>query len=367
MNSLNTVYFPATHLYSIRQYPIFLLFQKIHLIQPVEDDPADSGKEPTDSFINSGFCQVHTPCPLGDNRDRFLNLVNDIRWRRDDYATQLGSLTLASMGGGNSSGEDSEQDIINSLFSPKNLEEVSKKEEREEKLWQARLVLAIGEILDSEEEEIARNLAMLEDDQAGLFKELHGDGESSDGNSPFEDLLQVESNLGSAHFGNVKKRFKGWKTLFLEGDMTEYEIFLTTSQDAGDLLLESYEKQTGIPAPLIGSLETPGIIGRVSSKALETIKLFAARNSTLLSEFYNILSSFSRNEGITEEDIKNRTDLDALSRRWREELEVDFPVARFGRIPVQVFLFPGAACSTLIGKTSSVTGKPANGLLVVVD
>jgi hypothetical protein len=367
MNSLNTVYFPATHLYSIRQYPIFLLFQKIHLIQPVEDDPADSGKEPTDSFINSGFCQVHTPCPLGDNRDRFLNLVNDIRGRRDDYAAQLSSLTLASMSGGNSSGEDSEQDIINSLLTPRNLEEESKKEEREEKLWQARLVLAIGEILDSEEEEIARNLAMLEDDQAGLFKELHGDGESSDADSPFEDLLQVESNLGSAHFGNAKKRFKAWKTLFLEGDMKEYEIFLTTSQDAGDLLLESYEKQTGIPAPLIGKLELPGLIGRDGSEALQTVEIFAAKNSRLLSDFYDILARLFSKAEITEEDIGDNTALDALCGQWREELEVDFPVARFGRIPVQIFLFPSNTCSTLIGKTSSGTGKPANGLLIVVD
>ncbi len=162
MNSLNTLYFPGTDIYSIRQYPIFLLFQKIHLINPVEAKIADSNDESTDSFIKSGFCQVHTPCPLGENRNRFLHLVDDIRNRKDDYAAQLSSLVLAGKTGPSAVDEDSEGAILNFLRTPINQQAKLVQVEKEEKLWQARLVLSIGEILDREEEEIARNLAVLD-------------------------------------------------------------------------------------------------------------------------------------------------------------------------------------------------------------
>ena len=367
MNSLNTVYFPGTDIYSIRQYPIFLLFQKLHLIQPVEDGPADSGVEPSDNFIKSGFCQVHTPCPLGENRDRFLHLVTDIRNRRDDYAAQLSSLTLAAMGGWSKPNEDSERDIINSLYTPRDLEEEARKEEKVEKLWQARLVLAIGEILDREEEEIAVNLAMLDDDQAGLFKELQGESDSGEEDSPFAELLQVESNLGSAHLGNIKKRFKSWKTLFVEGNMEECEIFLTSSQDAGDLLLELYEKKTNIsPQSFVGP-ELPGLVGRDSTEAYETISKFVEKKRGLLSRIHDMLGEFSGAAELSREKLKETTSREALLQQWHEELEADFPIKQFGRIQVRIYIFPGLTCSTLIGKSSTGTGKPSNGLLIVAD
>ncbi len=100
----------------------------------------------------------------------FLHLVEDIRNRKDDYAAQLSSLILASKSGSTAEIEDSEQSIMDSLVTPKDLQEKSLLAAKEEKLWQARLVLAIGEILDQEEEEIARNLAMLDDDQAELLR-----------------------------------------------------------------------------------------------------------------------------------------------------------------------------------------------------
>jgi len=118
MNSLNSLFFPGTDIYSIRQYPLFLLLQKIHLIRPVENNPVDAGDESTDSFIKSGFCQEHTPCPLGEHRNRFLHLVTDIKNRQDDYAAQLSSLVLASQSAPPLIDEDSEQAIMSSLLPP---------------------------------------------------------------------------------------------------------------------------------------------------------------------------------------------------------------------------------------------------------
>lgn len=366
MNSLNTLYFPGTDINSIRQYPIFLLFQKIHLIKPVEMDPKDPGKESSDSFIKSGFCQVHTPCPLGENRDRFLYLVEDIRNRKDDYAAQLSSLILAGKSGPSTVDDDSERAIMNSLRTPNEQQAKSLQIEKEEKLWQARLVLAIGEILDQEEEEIARSLAMLEDDQADLFKELHGDNEASEEDNPFAELSQLASNLNAANSGNVKKRYNGWKTLFLEGDIQECEIFLTNSQDGGELLLESYEKKTNQPATLIASLELPGLIGWSNNEACQTAVLFYEKNKELLSRIHETLVDFSQKEGFTEQGTKSNNAFAAITDEWNAQLETVFPTKQFGRIPVNCYLFPGLACSTIVGKKRSENGEPKNGLLVVV-
>jgi hypothetical protein len=210
-------------------------------------------------------------------------------------------------------------------------------------------------------------VALLEDDMAGRLKELLGQRDSGEEDSPFAELLQVESNLGSAHSGNIKKRFKSWKTLFVEGDMEECEIFLTDSQDAGDLLLELYEKKTNISPHFFVGPELPGLIGWDSTEAHETITKFVERNSGLLSLIHDLLDELSRAAELSEQKLKETTSLDALMQEWHEELETDFPIKRFGRIQVRIYVFPGLTCSTLIGKSSTGTGKPANGLLIVAD
>jgi hypothetical protein len=366
MNSLNTLYFPETDIYSIRQYPVFLLFQKMHLIKPVEENPADSGKEPQDSFIKTGFCQVHTPCPLGKNRDRFNRLIADIRNRRDDYAGQLSSLIIASKSGSANIDPDSEQTIMDALVPPKDLQEKSLLAAKEEKLWQARLILAIGEILNQEEEEIARNLASLDDDQAELFKPLHGDSDAMDEDNPFAELLQVERKLGAAKSGNVKKRFNAWKTLFLEGEIPKCEIFLTTSQDSGDLLMELYEKKTALAAPLAASLELPGLIGRNSLEASQAVVAFCAKNEDLLSLINKNISALLQKTPFTEQGTTSNNTFAAIAEQWTRQLETVFPARQYGRVPVKFFIFPDLACSALIGEKQPEIVEPENGLLVVV-
>lgn len=366
MNSLNTLFFPGTDIFSIRQYPVYLLFQNIHLIRPVEDLPDASGAECQDSFINSGFCQVHTPCPLGRNRARFLQLVQDIQNRKDDYAAQLNSLLLAAKSRGPAEDSDSERAIINSLLAPAAIHDDSIAIEKEEKLWQARLVLSIGEILDLEEEEIARDLAIVEDDQAGLFKALHGDEDGSEDDSPFAELSQLERKLGAANAGNIKKRFQSWKTLFLEGDAEQYEVFLTTSQDGGDFLLELFEKTSSQPPHLATTLELPGLIGWNNTEAHKTATAFCHDNVELLSTIQSVFTK------LLQQDIPGNSLLPPLFPqdtllRWQHKLESTFPSQQFGRVAVNCYLLPGISCSALLGKESFQTSNVKNGLLVVVD
>jgi hypothetical protein len=367
MNSLDTLYLPGTDINSVRQYPIFLLFQKVHLLTPVEGDPVEGGVESPDSFIKSGFCQVHTPCPLGKDRNRFLHLVEEIKTRKDDYAGQLSSLTLAAMSAGVArTEEDSERSIVKSVLSPGEAPAPPPAGENPENLWQARLVLAIGELLDNEEEEIALNLAQLEDEEKELFLQLQGDDDRDDEVNPFSELTRLGNTLRGGHTGNIGSRFKAWKTLFLAGTMGEWPIFLTTSPDGGELLLESYEKQKGRPADLVGRLELPAFVGWNSAEAGQTVRDFTAGNGPLLARFEEKFTVLGGMEATRESLAAEISAFTALTEAWHQLLKVTFPEERFGRIQVRIFLFSGCSGAALLGKPPGVDKQNRNGLLAMV-
>jgi hypothetical protein len=364
MNSLNTLYFPGTTVNSLRLYPIFLLFQKVHLLSPVEDPPETGDKESPDSFIKSGFCQVHTPCPLGQDRNRFHRLVADIKSGRDDYAAQLSSLTLAGMAGSPSRKDESERSIVRSLVGTQELPAEIQEKEEVEKLWQARLVLAIGELLDQEEEEIALNLAVIEDEEKVLFKELQGEDDQEEEN-PFAELSRLGGTFRGGSAGNVKNRFKAWKTLFLAGNIEDCPLFLTSGKENGDLLLDTFQQKTGQQAPLVASLHLPTFVGWNRDEASNTVHEFTTNNSSMLRTMEELFAELIDGSAIAGQQLELANRQSSLSGAWENRLATNFPAERFGRIPVNFYLFPGQPCALLIGKTSA-TGTTKNGLLAII-
>ncbi|TKB08015.1 hypothetical protein [Desulforhopalus sp. IMCC35007] len=366
MNSLKTLIFPATVIHSIRQYPIFLLFDKIHMISPVEAGEIPPTENSTDSFINSGLCQVDTPCPLGENRKRFLHLVADIRNRKDDYAAQLSALTLTAMSSAKDSGEESERAIINGVITPKNKNVEETEKRREAKLWQARLVLAIGEILDAEEEEIARNLAALEDDTADLFEALHGEmddpEENSHESSPFSELTELTSKFSAVHGGNMAKRLTSWTQLFAESNLTDADIFLTTSPDVHDIVAESYNniaKPGSTPRHLEG-LELPGLIGWNEKEAVQAVHQFQADNQQFLSQFNNVLGT------LKEYSTTGAHEWEDVVSALNEALENSFPKKHWGRLSLTISIFDRCSIRSLLSGTTP--NEPVkNGILLVVS
>ena len=173
--------------------------------------------------------------------------------------------------------------------------------------------------------------------------------------------------MNAASSGNIKKRYNGWKTLFLESNIQECGIFLTTSQDGGDLLLEAYEKNTNLPAPLVTELELPGLIGWNSVEAFQSVNTYCEGNKELLTQIHEALAALLQSETFNEEQTKNAYGFEAISKEWKIQLETVFPAKQFGRVPVKCYLFPGFTCSALIGKTKTEIAMPKNGLLVVVD
>jgi hypothetical protein len=361
MHTLTTLYFPETAIYSPRQFPLFLLFRHLHLLKPAEYNEVKVPHTVLDIFIKSGLCQVHTPVPLGEDSARFARLVHDIENRRDDYAAQLNSLTLAALSEKKGLSDESEAAIMSSLHGRST--KGSLQATAQERLWPARLVLAIGELLDREEEEVAQQLAAIEDEESDLFRAIRGElGEDGEEN-PFGELTRLANKLGTGHGGNMRKRFAAWRTLLLAGESPAPHILLTSSREVADLLLEEYERQTGAPSPLTATYTLPGFIDWNPEEAIRQIRSFGEKHGAILTEIAACQTQLATMGSPPANESSGR-ELQLLCTRWNELIAKEYPAQRSGRLTVQCYLVPGITNLALLGKEPSV--KPsANGILMV--
>lgn len=339
MQSLNTLYFPQTALPRHQRNCLLLLPDTLHLLQPVEADTAEADESSTgDLFMEKGICQVHTPSPLGAERDRFLKLIHEIRTRKDSFAEQLSSLTLAHLSKKEESGEQSHQAIMANLLGGQNLpSQEATMEEQGEKLWQARLVLALAEILDREEAELAMELSDIDSNELALFQELKGEmeveSETEEGDDLFGELLRIKAKMGQPRPGSIKRRFQAWKTLYGSGTLPEdYWLWTTCEEEAADLLLSSYEAQSGrMSVPLL-LLNLPEQMYLEEEDALKRIKAFQEEGALLRKDIGEQLTAIV-NQGHLDlvDPVALLPDAGVLARDWNKLIDFHFPEERFGR------------------------------------
>jgi len=277
MKTLETLYFPDTAIFSTRQEPLFLLFPTVNIIQPVDKGSASASKD-VDIFMDSRFChdytKVHTPHPLGEDRQRFLYLINDIQNRKDDYAAQLSNLTLASMSAPVSSGEDSKNQILSSLLDPGQTLQQDMEQSRAETLWHARLVLAIAELLDREEDEVARAMDFLEESETDLFDRLKGEMDDDEAEQIYNDPDTISARQGQPRPDSIAKRMRAWFRFVDGAPLPHCPIWATSRQEVVDILLENHEKIHGDEPQHMASIPLPGRTAGNQPASSETIAQF---------------------------------------------------------------------------------------------
>lgn len=340
MSTLEALYFPGTELHSGSQFPVFLLLNKVHLLQPVEEE--NTSADTADIFTTRGLCQAHTPAPLGENRNRFLRLIRDIRERKDDYAAQLSALTVASLSQKKSTIEDTPQGIISSLIGSQGVQAEVEQEDDVE-LWQARLLLKIGEILDREEEEVAMQMALLDDEEEGLFKALQGELDDEE-ESLIGELKQLQENISRPAVSTIKNRLSAWSKLYQAGTFLTQSIWLTQMEEAGDILLERYQEKTSLPPTLLVQFPLPANIGWGKEEVSEELADFHADNRALIAA---IAAAFEQKDSATLAD---------LSAEWSRVLDASYPADRNGRTVLEIYTLADSPCDTLIGSKSSGSG-----------
>ncbi|MDJ0622093.1 MAG: hypothetical protein QNJ17_03945 [Desulfocapsaceae bacterium] len=334
MKTLETLYFPDTAILTERQLPLFLLFEKVNLLAPVEDDFSSSTKKP-DTFMDSRFCQVHTPYPLGEDRQRFLYLINDIQNRKDDYAAQLSNITLASMSERKGTGDDAKYQIVSSLLGRDSSGSEDSNDQHRDLLWQARLVLKIGEMLDKEEEEVARSLVNLDESEADLFTRLKGeDDEDDDLVTLYSDIDKIKTKLDRPRTDTIGKRLRAWFRFAGGADLPICPVWSTTRQEVADILFTNHDKKHQHEPEILAALHLPTILDLSEKRVEEALTEFHEAARDLLPPILAQLSETSRTPNSEEVNSWEET-----LKSWQNFLDTSYPEEQFGRISVSFYRF----------------------------
>ncbi len=362
MQSLNSLYFPETVLPHHLRNCLLLLPDTLHLLQAVEDNGTNDGSsEDSDLFMEQAICQVHTPAPLGKDRDRFMKLLDEINTRKDSFTEQLSSLTLAHLSNTQGCGDHTSQAIMSTILDgtvPGDTE--SEQESRKAALWQARLVLSLAETLDIEEAELAASLSDIGDTEIALFQELRGDSsEESEEDNPLAELMRLKANISQPRPGTVKRRLQAWKTLYGAGTLPEeFWLWMTAQEEAAELLIDSYETRAGRNSVPLLRLKLPGQMYMRETDALESIRNFQKETDTLRKDIIAKLAAIVTLDHLNIVDpVALLPDAGILARDWNEQVEYFFPAHRYGCQVLDLQFLANISLDLLLRKADS--SKPA--------
>jgi len=306
-------------------FPLVQVFSPVVYLRSVENDDPEGADQSSlyHAMIDQGLVRFVCPALLAENRDRFLQLVHDLQHRGDDYASQLKNLTLAGLG--RREGSESKTSIIGTLLKQTGIEQTKEEEQRSMILWQARLVLKLGEIFDREQEELQEHLNKISDREQELLEKLREKNEQ-----PFS-LTRALNNAGSITDGQLRLRLKAWSRLFGLGTKQDTgSIFITTNRETIDQLADHYESIHNQQPGRILSLLLPA--GRTCETFAEQRDGFRKEGAQLLVAIDDLLKH--------PDSEKAAPTLEGPDSDWARLLEHHFPIADNGRCTLTLYAVP---------------------------
>ena len=347
-------------------FPLIRLFDRFAFLRPVEDDPpeADSPflREMTKQQGERDRIIFPCPAPLAGERDRFLGLLRDIRLHPEEYAGHLGNLT-AGLGSPGSSGsiasrDEDEHSIMATLLRQTGLQTGRKDNTHESGkgqgknrasvlLWQARLLLKLGESLDRDQAEIRRNLDMMTRQQEELFRELREeDGEvDRDRSMPDVPTTGLDEEI---LFARQRLLLKAWARLFAlseEGDFA-HTAFISASPDAVEALLEAYRTK-------YARTEQQALCLPLPMRCAGKDELLLRRDR--FQEKAGALSAAIRAHIMRPSDGVFSEEEEAA---WNDLLEQHYPAAKYGRCVLTLYFLPDARPQRLFAETFAAQDEP---------
>lgn len=360
--------FPDTDIFGYRQFPLLLFGCPLYYLQTVEPDPDDNAPDENAIFIDSGLCHPHLPSPLADDRERFTRLIHDIRERKDDYAAQLSALTIATLSEKKEkSGGEERHQIISSLLGSK-VTSGSADRDAQLDLWQARLVLAIAEILKKEKEDLLQEMQLLDAQEIEMLRSLQGEAGAED-DDPFAELQRIKAGLDDARPREVKIRFQSWLRLMKQSPLPDTKLWLASSPEAADELFTEFEKRNnGLPLPIL-ELRTPSRIEAGPTYVVSRVTSFLEDSASLREKIIAELEALINNAGLSSDSAENL--LPSGSKHatlWAETVEDHFPAGSHGSATLRFYLLPDCTIATLLGLEPGTPGsQPAHGLIAVLQ
>jgi hypothetical protein len=302
IDSLTALYLPATWP-PASSGQLLLIFDELLYYRPAEKLPAPLHPPAAGELLAS-----YPPVPFGDELSRFFSLLRDMQVHAPEYFQAY----LSSSGKGEQEAAESNWRRMASRLRQIEPEQKSGIDE----LWRARLYLALAEINQESEEEIARGFAETADKEATMLQALLG-GEQDD----FEELQQLlQPPITPPSPGRSGNLLKAWGMLYLHDVRKDRPWLLATADQEGAMLLrESYEKATNRSPEKILTLPLPKVsltvdyLGRRDSWRSVAGEILAQINSLLKEAASN--GDFSGSGGQSAEGIRKNW-AEALAGHW---------------------------------------------------
>lgn len=332
MNGASARVFPDTVPSERLLFPLVHVFGRLVYLQAVENDavPPELRNPLCDEMARESLLGVEVPAPLHADRDRFVRLLADLRNRRDDYAARLRHVALAGMSSASRPRAESRSSILTMLLSGGGLTGDGA-DGRTMLLWQARLILKLGEMFDAEQALLDAELRRIREKEEQLLNRLRSEEEAV---FPLTGGLAAAASPASEDMGRL--RCRAWARLFALGDapLEQAGIFLSADADAVDLLLEQFEIWAGEKPQHLLSCRLPaaypdgeGLVGRIHR--------FRSESAGLL-EKLNLLAGNLAAGPRPNEDLWSGEEEDA----WEKLLARMYPEETFGRTRLSLYYCP---------------------------
>lgn len=246
MKILSGLYFPGTRLPEDSLYSLLCLLDRVDFYQVVEGKEADPpGND------GAAYWRGQVVLPLGKDRDRFLAMIRDIKSHAADfYGSYLSALSDNAL-------VDRDESSVWQLVA--NLHGENNQSDHDpvltEKIWQARMVLQLAEILADERAELVDALAEFGRREQAVLDALKGE---------FDEPAEGEGLMRTADLGvargpdgvQTRHLLKAWSTLFLM-DANEHPLMVTDSLDSAEIIFDAWEELSGGKPQLLVEVAMP--------------------------------------------------------------------------------------------------------------
>jgi hypothetical protein len=371
MNSFDTLILPNTDIFNEKLYPLLLFFSPLHFLKLVERGTDSDTETEFTLFSKSGLCQAHTPAPLGDDQEQFLRLIHDIKERKGHYLTRLSKLTNGSMHSMGNGKVTHSQPNISSLLQEFDLGHAASGEDL--KIWQARLILVLAEILDSDEENLREELSYLDETEIAMLRSLQTAHDSSEENL-LDELESIKDNLKKPRSEEFAKRFDAWLLLMKNQPAPSVKMWLASTRDSAEQIFRKYEVITKThPIPLL-KLAFPAHIMASAEYAVQQIEEFHRATITihhgLAADFDRVTTTIPYIPDVQESLLPYGTD---WAEQWEVMLHKHFPASSDGRNHVTFYLLPNQPIAQLLSLSEPAAGaaphddEAAHGLLGILS
>lgn len=291
-------------------------------MQAVENEPVETDSAFVRHCLDQGVLRTFTPVPLGEQRQRFLALIEDMRRHGADYTSQLSMLTLAGMQ------RDREQRESTHALMAGLLQRTDIREQEEEQLqlWQSRLMLKLGEWYDLQQADIDSTLDHIASRQEALLQALREEEETT---------FSLPAGTGESSpepESLLRHRLKAWSRLCFHAQSEAPGILVTRHSMAMELLQEVYEKLHGQPAKILVSLDLPGNTG----EAPPTAPPLCAQVPLLRQAVAGMMQPLA-----PEQAAAIAQQWDSMEEKWKQLLDRQYPLEQTGRCHLEMVYFPG--------------------------